>query len=247
MSPIGLSSYPRVTKKQDGLTLVELLVIIGVLAVIIALLLPVINQMRLRADNVRCISNIKTCGSALLLSASESRLDLPLPWGGDDSTLNNPDFNKLYPGLGENPQFKMAWTDYVLQQGLVPNKNVLYCPSHMPRSTFTNPTKMPWGFAYGMRRYNQVSTQYVPINTAKQERQSRFVLLGDSIRSDGYQWYYTHHPAGASKNQFHFRHAGKANLFFLDGSVKSLTPKELLDLGDGWQEGVVNTTPPVRN
>lgn len=230
---------------RSGFTLIELLVSIGGIVILLALTFPLLQQMRKESENSKCISNIRACGMALLLHAGNNQYELALPWGGDESTLTNPAFQERYPNLASHPQFKKNWCDYLYSAGYLSSMDVVYCPSQMPRSRFSAPNKLPWGFAYGMRRYASISTQYAPMRVVSQGRTSNFVLLGDSIRSDSLQWYYTHHPAGASNNQFHFRHKGRSNFFFLDGSVRSLSPQELVDLGDGWQMGVANTTPPV--
>jgi prepilin-type N-terminal cleavage/methylation domain-containing protein len=70
-------------KARRAFTLIELLVVIGIIAILVALLIPVIGAAKERGRRAKCLSNLKQVGIALQLYADDHGDQLPGPiWQG---------------------------------------------------------------------------------------------------------------------------------------------------------------------
>jgi prepilin-type N-terminal cleavage/methylation domain-containing protein/prepilin-type processing-associated H-X9-DG protein len=100
-------SRPRTLKR--GFTLVELLVVIGIIALLISMLLPALNRAREQAKIIACASNMRQVGMAMSMYLLEYRNTYPPLWapdskmffGGHGDSAMTGNFNISYATLLE--------------------------------------------------------------------------------------------------------------------------------------------------
>jgi prepilin-type N-terminal cleavage/methylation domain-containing protein/prepilin-type processing-associated H-X9-DG protein len=121
------------TSKDRGFTLVELLVVIGIIAVLIGILLPALNKARNQAMIVACASNERSIMQMMQTYAAEQKGWLP-PF----SMAAN---GYKYPGTGNNytnrawdaillqTLFRLSFDDQMKVNGTADKEKLFKCPA----------------------------------------------------------------------------------------------------------------------
>jgi prepilin-type N-terminal cleavage/methylation domain-containing protein len=105
-----MSHVEWIRRRRCGFTLVELLVVIGVIAILIGLLLPSLAKARKQSLQVRCMSNLKQIGTYLV-------------------TYINDNNGWIYPpGLGADKPREQRWPMFVFKPA-VWNPPIMKCPA----------------------------------------------------------------------------------------------------------------------
>jgi len=128
-------------RSKRAFTLVELLVVIGIIAILIAILLPALNRAKSQAQFVNCQANLRSIGQAMAIYVND--------W-------------KHYPGGWKNSYtspwgFCAVWP-VRLRNAIGGNQKIFYCPARGPEYIwayessrpqppyFAGGTEVPYGY-----------------------------------------------------------------------------------------------------
>jgi prepilin-type processing-associated H-X9-DG protein/prepilin-type N-terminal cleavage/methylation domain-containing protein len=113
------------TKNKKAFTLVELLVVIGVVALLISILLPALNKARRAANSVACGSNMRQVGQALFIYANDHQGRLPYAGITFDSGNHVTWDGLLFQYLGSDPAGRIALGGNIRPLTYGPNNGIL--------------------------------------------------------------------------------------------------------------------------
>ena len=179
-------------RKRNGFTLVELLVVIGIIALLISILLPSLNRAREAAKQVTCLSNMRQIGYAfqMYLNANRNQFPRPAVYGtGPKGQGDDEDWVYLYKS--RNP-FLPDPADGAVVRLLGPRVTaaVLRCPSDDIVSHLGSPA---YPYSYTVNEYmckTEVLGHKKTLNMSQVVHPAQKILLidEDSVTIDDGCW-----------------------------------------------------------
>lgn len=104
------ASDAHALQQAAAFTLVELLVVIGIIAVLIGILLPALGRARENANSVKCMANLRQVGQAMMIYTA--RYKGSLPWGfAYEGTASGDQTPVTYDSKGEG---SVDWTTLLI-------------------------------------------------------------------------------------------------------------------------------------
>jgi prepilin-type processing-associated H-X9-DG protein len=199
-----------------------LLVVIAIIAILAAILLPVLSQAKKRAWTIQCVSNLRQVGVGMKLFADDNNQLFPesgsdIHWGATDLTTGKP-----------------SWMEQIVAN--IQNTNVYNCPANVQL-----PADMqgPFNYFNGSRAAFVVAQEFAAVNNNAIKFPSQYVLSGDTCGipnettdEDGENFDpldadkddYTQNCVGGAANGSPYElwqvHAAGQNVLFADGHSK---------------------------
>lgn len=232
--PFSGSRHSTLDTRRRAFTLLELLIVIAIIAILAALLLPVLAKGRLSAQCATCKSNLRQLGLATGM------------YLGDNA---NQFFRRREPLTTPDEQWWFGW----LQGSYIPegqrafdlSTGVLFPYLHgsdvrlCPSPAWSSPQFKLKGtnviFSYGCNSFLFAGSSQQPVNANRVLHPAETALFADAAQVNTFQtqnssypimfeeWYYldleTNYSRPNNQPNGHFRHAQKANVTFADGHV----------------------------
>ena len=200
--PLVSRNAARPGRCPTGFTLVELLVVIGIIAVLISMLLPSLNRAREQARSAKCLSNLRQLAMATIAYTNSNKFYFPGPgrkgnnpvdsnwvaWSGVPAQDEDPthpayiDNSALQPYLGaKGDGFKALLRcdsdDITARPAILNQADSMWTYSYALNFILTEPHRYatpPWSMPTGMRRMkiSQVRNSSQKIMFAEEDSKS---------------------------------------------------------------------------
>lgn len=221
------------SQKRSGFTLVELLVVVGIIALLISILLPVLGKARSAAQSAVCLSNLHQLGLATAMYVDEHRGYLPYPTSTEGEEMLW--FNVLDPYL-----VKAADPSRSGVAGGRTYARFKQCPiydtfSSDKDATGAQGTTREYSRTYKMNSMLRHNDPYSQAKITEAKDPANFVYIGDGVSMDTTgdiptQWengQFSMEVNDSTQANPALRHSGGANILFVDGHAQNVKLKTI--------------------
>ncbi|MDD2708201.1 MAG: prepilin-type N-terminal cleavage/methylation domain-containing protein [Verrucomicrobiae bacterium] len=216
-------------QKSAGFTLVELLVVLGILSILATLLMPALKNARESAKQAVCMNNLRQIGLALNQYAADNEGVVVL-------MMYHPGFSPPSSGWGNYLYGRYGPSKYLK------DLRIAHCPSGPLTNVSSNSLSISW--TYGCRsRPSTDENSFVPdetyhanntvfVNLGNVQNPADYPMLADCVKpAENVQIYIIYNPPSGSNSGIHLRHNGGAMVLFADGHVELCDSARLKTIG----------------
>ncbi len=219
-------------RRTCGFTLIELLVVMGIIAVLMAILLPALHAARGSARRVQCLSNLRQMVISANLYVNENRGDYPIAYyhavdgAGDDTvaytycwdltTINRP---------GQPPEVVPG----LLWAGMGPTA-IQQCPSFEGAANWAIDPYTGYNYNTSYIGHGEHENIVAPVKAVSLRNPAETALFGDGQYAAGANKFMRAPFDSEGDDTFNgrwagtqgYRHRGMTNVAFCDGHAESL-------------------------
>jgi prepilin-type processing-associated H-X9-DG protein len=227
-------------RNRVAFTLVELLVVIGIIALLLAILLPAVTRAKGQALSLKCKSQLRDIGIHLNLYAQTNR-GVIYPIGELDKSTP-----PVWKTLGIEPEWaslpdkgrSLRWPVYVFTPA-VWNPPILRCPNDPEIENENGPGEM---HSYVLNKHLAVNFEkLIKMGTRVEGKSDSDVILMGEKKTSEPDYYMEARVDKAGQSEFDrvvepYRHGVRlgSNYLYLDWHVDIVAPKQALGALDPW-------------